>query len=435
MSKGKSPPSETTLKKTTYYKGSVTVGKKANGKPARIYVRGKTEQERDEKKRRIKNLYDRGLDFKEITVNEWSDRWMAIYKANVSGTQKDHYRVKLKDDILPVIGSLRMRDIRLSHIQELLNKYSGKKKGTVEKIRNALRQLFADAEVEGIIERNPAARLELPMLEEKPRRPLTETERDTVLKVATKHPSGAYVLTMLYTGVRRGECIALERSDIDLERRRITVSKELNLRRNIGTVEKTKAAKMRKKRVKSDEDAGVRFVPIPDVLIPVMTQLCEGKQGNDILFPKSDGKRATKQTVTWWWKSFARQCHIEAGAELHRNAIKYETSPFGEELTPHYLRHTYATDLYAAGIDEKARKEFLGHASSDVTDTYTAMNNDAFNRAARLLNEYYRKSGADSSQLQEAVDTENSHSAALSVTGEKIPKYDTVTELFEKLGI
>ncbi len=281
-------------KEYTYYKASVTVGKKADGKPERIYVRGKTPQERDEERDRIKKLYARGLNFREITVSEWSDRWMAVYKANASDTQKDHYKVKLKNDILPSIGSLRMRSVRLSHLQELLNKYSGKKKGTVEKIRNALRQLFADAEVEGIIERNPALRLELPMLEEKPRRPLTEVERDALIKVAATHPAGAYVLTMLYTGARRGECIALERSDIDLERRRITISKEINLRKNVGTVEKTKAAKMRKKRVKPNEDAGVRVVPIPDVLLSVMAQLCEGKKSAIYCFPSQtkSGRRS-----------------------------------------------------------------------------------------------------------------------------------------------
>ena len=73
---------------------------------------------------------------------------------------------------------------------------------------------------------------------------------------------------------------------------------------------------------------------------------------------------------------------------MHRNAVLLETSPFGQEVTPHYLRHTYGTDLYAAGIDEKARKEFLGHASNDVTDMYTKMTDAAFKRAVKKQNAY-----------------------------------------------
>lgn len=382
-------PKEKGEKKYKYYKGSFVVGKKADGTPDRIYVRGKTKKERDEKLAEAKRLYARGLKLGEMTVREWSNRWIAVYKANASDTQKDHYKAKLKRDILPVIGSMRMKDVRASHLQELLNKYKGSKRGTVEKIRHAIRQLFEDAEVEGVIERNPSLRLELPDLEEEPRRPLTLIERQTVLKVAEVHPRGPYILTMLYCGLRRGECAALDRSAVDLEKKRLTISKALSTRKNVGEVAGTKAAKMRKSKGKNDENVGIRVVPIPDVLLPALSALCDGKHEGDILFPKSDGKHATKQTLTWWWNSFSRQCHIAAGAKLYRNAVIYEKSPFGKEVTPHYLRHTYATDLYAAGVDEKARKEFLGHASNDVTDIYTAMSDEAFDRAAVLVNEYY----------------------------------------------
>ncbi len=258
-------------------------------------------------------------------------------------------------------------------------------------MRQAIVQRFDDAELEGIIERNPAARLELPPMEEEPRRPLTAAERSAVLEVAKTHAQGAYVLIMLYCGLRRGECLALQPSDIDLTLKQISVTKSLTLNANVGEITGTKAVKMRRK-VKRGEDVGARIVPIPDVLLPVLVELCADKSPNAILFAKkTDGKHATQQTVTWWWRSFVRQCHIATGAKLHRNAIQYETSHFGTEVTPHYLRHTYATDIYAAGADEKARKIFLGHASNDVTDTYTAMSEDAFERAAALINEYYNK--------------------------------------------
>jgi len=63
---------------------------------------------------------------------------------------------------------------------------------------------------------------------------------------------------------------------------------------------------MHKKKIKSDEDVGDRVVPIPDILMPTMEALCEDKAGHGILFPKSDGEHATKQTCRWWWTSFSR---------------------------------------------------------------------------------------------------------------------------------
>jgi len=374
-------------KKYKYYKGSFVVGKKPDGTPERVYVRGRTKAERDEKLTEIKRLHGRGMKLGEMTVREWSEVWLAVYKANVTVNQKAHYESKLNHDILPIIGTMKMKDVRASHLQGLINTYQDGKKGTVSKIRIALRQLFGDAEVEGIIERSPAIKIEMPEVTEDARRPLTIPERLAVLKVAETHPRGPYVLLMLYCGLRRGECIALEREDVDLKNKKLTVSKALNFQMNVGQLSGTKASKLRKK-VKTDEDVGVRVIPIPDVLIPVLKPICERKKGSDILFPKSDGKYATQQTCRWWWQSFSRQCHIATGAELYRNAIKYETSKFGQEVSPHYLRHTYATDLYAAEVDEKARKSFLGHSSNDVTDIYTQMSDDAFNRAAEQFNEY-----------------------------------------------
>ena len=84
-----------------------------------------------------------------------------------------------------------------------------------------------------------------------------------------------------------------------------------------------------------------------------------------------------------------RRCHIEAGARLYRNKVLTETSPFDDEITPHYLRHTYGTDTLAAKLDIRVRKEFLGHSLSDVTDGYTKVNDVAFESARDLLNNYY----------------------------------------------
>lgn len=348
------------------------------GHSNRITVRGKTKREAEEKYAEAKRQHGLGLSLGEMTVTEWAERWFKVYIANTSEGQQTQYRANLNWDILPAIGHMSIKDIRASHLQELLNGYKGGKKGTVSKIRQTLKRMFNDAELEGIIERNPTRRLELPELTVKTRRPLTPLERAVVYSVAQDHKCGAYVLTMLFCGLRRGETIALRVSDIDFEGRKIDVNKSLRLMGNVGFEKDTKSK------------AGIREVPIPDLLLPFLAAQCEDKESNDLVFPKSDGKHATGQTCRWWWQSFSRQCHIAAGAKVYRNKIEIETSPFSDEITPHYMRHTYATDLYAAGVDEKAQKEFLGHASADITDVYRKMNETAFYRALEQLNEHYK---------------------------------------------
>ena len=370
-----------------YHKRSFVVGKKEDGSQKRITVRGKTIREVENKLAEAKRLQASGLQGGEMTVREWSERWKKSYKTTVSDEQKNHYERKLRLDILPYIGDKRIKDVTKADLQGIMDSHESGRKGYVEKIKHAICLLFADAAYEGIIERDPSVRLELPEMEEEARRPLTLAEREALLKVAAEHKHGAYALTMLYTGIRRGECLALLRSDVDLEKQRMQITKAVDSRRNKPKLTGTKAANMRRK-IKRGEDVGWRTVPIPDKLLPVMISLCNGKKPSDILFCNEDEKHASKSTSRRWWDSIKRQCHIAAGADLYRNAVQTETSPFDDKITAHYLRHTYATDMYAAGVDERARQEFLGHASPDVTNTYTAMSNEAFDRSAKQLNDY-----------------------------------------------
>lgn len=391
MAKEKKPKVPKKPEDYKYVKRSFVIGKKEDGSQERITVRGKNSREAEAKLAEAKRLHARGLQGGELTVREWSERWKKSYKTNVSDTQKKHYDAKLRNDILPIIGDKRMKDVTKVDLQSLMDSYDGGKKGTVEKIKQAICLLFSDAESEGIIERDPSARLEMPEVEEDVRRPLTPIERTTLLKVAEKHPRGPYVLAMLYTGMRRGECLALLRSDVDLEKKRISITKAIRLNGNQPELVGTKSAEMKRaksKKVVRGEDVGHRIVPIPDLLIPVLTEVCANKKPGDILFPKSDGTHATQMVTRNWWRSIKRRCHITAGAKLYRNAVLTETSPINDSISVHYLRHTYATDMHSAKVDGFTRSAFMGHSTKDTTDRYTELSNAAIDTALELMNAY-----------------------------------------------
>ena len=368
-----------------YFRATFVVGRKSDGNPERVTVRAKTRRELDEKLADAKRLYGKGVVSKDTTVGEWAETWLRVYKANASDGQKDQYRSGIRNHIIPSMGSRPIRDIRASTLQEFLNGYAGGRLGTVQKIRLTLKQLFEEAEREGLIERNPARKLVLPSLVEATRRPLTEVERDAVCVAASSHPRGAYVLTMLYCGLRRGEALALTVADVDLGARKISVDKSVVF--NSGNQGYVKVTTKNEPGTKSW--SGIRTVPVPDILIPVLGKQMANKSPNDWVFPKKDGGRATEVVARNWWVSFLRQCHISAGAKMYRNKILLHSSPFCGSITPHYLRHTYATDLYAAGVDEAAQKAFLGHSSSDVTDRYRKMNDAVFYRALDAINVFH----------------------------------------------
>jgi integrase len=280
--------------KSGYYRETFVIGKKPDGAPDRVEIRDKDLTVFKRKVEEARRLHARGVELGGTTVYEWGLRWLAVYKANVSDELKAHFKAKLELDIFPAIGSMPIKDVRASHLQALIND-SDKGYGTIIKIRIAIRQLFDAAETEGIIERSPARKLELPdNLEEEERRPLTDFECGIVWQVAQSHTAGAYVLTMLLCGLRRGECVGLRIENIDLEQQRFTIQEAIRFRTNQGDVKgpKTKAR--------------VRELPIPDILLPFLEEQCEGKLPGDYVFTKVDGSRTTEVTCKWWWKSFMR---------------------------------------------------------------------------------------------------------------------------------
>jgi len=363
--------------KSGYYRETFVIGKKPNGKPDRIEIRDKDLKAFKKKIEEARRLHGKGVSLGNTTVYEWGLRWLAVYKSTVSDELKAHFKAKLELDIFPTIGNMPIKDVRASHLQELLSN-SGKGYGTVVKIRFAIKQLFEDAETEGLIEKNPARKLELPDdLKEKERRPLTEFENKVVWNVAQTHSAGAYILTLMLCGLRRGECVGLKVENVDLERKRLTIIEAIRYRTNEGKLKDPKTK------------AGVRDVPIPDVLLPYLANQCAEKPEEAFVFTKVDGSRATETACKWWWSSFLRHCHLAAGAKTYRNKILTETSPFDDNISPHYLRHTYSTDMYAAGIDEITQEYFMGHKRKGVTDRYRKMPDEAFYRAATLLNNYF----------------------------------------------
>jgi len=387
----KEEPGVPKKKKKKRHVKTLVIGHHPDGKAKRKFIYGKTPAEAKAKYEELRRMHAKGIELGDMSVYEWSKLWLKKYKTDTTATQLAHHKAKLKNDILPAIGHLQMKAVRDSDLKVLMSSFAGGKKGTVDKIKLTIKQLFDDAAYDRVIEYNPAARLKSPKVVEAKRRPLTDVERKAVLLTAKEHECGPYVLVMLYCGVRRGECAALTRGDVNLEERYINVDKAYSYSTDSkGILTGTKAENMRKNRIDTEEgELYSREIPITDALLPVLTKVCEGKNPDDLLFPKDDGKNAAKGTLAWWWKSFVRQCHINAGAKLYRNAIVYKESPFAKEVTPHYLRHTFATDMRAAGIEEKDRDYFMGHNSGDIGSVYAAMSDAVRERALEKLNTFY----------------------------------------------
>ena len=112
--------------KDGYFRSTFTIGKTPDGKSQRVTIRAKTKKELDEKTAEAKRLHARGVSQENTTVYDWAYRWLRVYKANATPGQQKVYKAKVNNDILPYIGGMPIKDVRASHLQDLLNQYKRK---------------------------------------------------------------------------------------------------------------------------------------------------------------------------------------------------------------------------------------------------------------------------------------------------------------------
>lgn len=383
----------------------------------RYHVTGKSESELYIAVGKLMQRLERGeigLN-KNTTVKKWSEEWLETYKkGNMTPKSYDTYTQKLNGYILPVIGSMRLKDVKDVHLQRILNDQRGKSFSHLSKLRMVMAQMFGRAVQSRLIMYNPAADLILPENKKTSHRSLNDLERAAVLAVCDHHHGGLWIKMILFCGLRPGETMALQWRDIDFDK---------------AVVHVRAAKESGSKRIKEPKTAaGVRDVPIrPDFLEelkesrrdpfqPVFHQHNAGNQNKpltdssmramwhsfkrlvDIEMAEAQIRRIASEPNMKRARMMARQLNSEISASeiLRRIAagnltatkqnkvvIHGEAPEVFDELVPYCLRHTYCTDLQRAGVPLNVAKYLMGH--SDITMTaniYTHTTDDVIQDAA-----------------------------------------------------
>jgi integrase/recombinase XerC len=223
----------------------------------------------------------------------------------------------------------------------------GLKKVSAARKLAALRTFFRYLCREGVLERNPARALLSPRTERRIPVHLEEDEIQALLDVPGEGlaPARARAILELFyaTGIRCGELVGLDVEDVDTGARMVRV-----------------LGKGRKERV----------VPYGQPAARVLQAYMEERAGthptSDALFVNKRGGRLTDRYVRY---IFANRVLQVAGAR---------------RVSPHALRHSFATHLLERGADLRSIQELLGHASLSTTQRYTHVN-------ARHILDVYRK--------------------------------------------
>ena len=191
-------------------------------------------------------------------------------------------------------------------------------------------------------------------------------------------------MLQLLCGLRPSEAAAIQKADLAGDM--IHVCKAVN--RNTGEIKSTKTA------------SGVRDVPVTNDMRKFLDawEYYDRLKPFDYIATTQRGELMRDGAQRSMWRSIKRDMDIRNGAILYRNAIV--TSTLAEDFTPYCLRHTYCTDLQAAGVPINVAKELMGHSDISVTSRiYTHSSAEATQNAAAKINELSNQRKQLSNQL------------------------------------
>ncbi len=351
-----------TFTKTFYYEGK------------RYFARGKTKEEAAVKAAlKLNELKTRKREISQkMLVSEWTKEWLKVYKEpNVNKKQAKAIESVIDKFIVPEIGALQMQNVRPVHLQKIMSSVTHYSNSYVSKIYDVIRQIFREAYLNNLVLRDPAEGLKKPSGQGKrQRRPITQLERKLTLQVAETYRGGTFVLLMLYCGLRPGEVAALTWSNVDLKNNVIHVRKAL---KSDGTIDMPKTS------------AGYRDVPIPSIMAE---RLRKERRGSMLVCTNSVGGPYTASSFQAMFEVFRHEMNKAAGCKTFRGKV-LPPYAIGDDLTLYCYRHTYGTDLQAAGVPINVAKELMGHENISVTaQIYTHKSDVAFKNAAELIDAY-----------------------------------------------
>lgn len=351
------------------YEGRYVIGKQTNGRTRFGYIYGR--QYADVRHRLMEKKLERfqqraSFDEREQTVAEWLQKWMRNeVVGSVKASTYQTYRRQLNCHLLPRLGSYYLSQLTPCVLYALIADL--KNKGLASStIRAAIRLLSAAMRAaldEGLIKKNPCAKIKLPAECQRSQRVLTAKEQEQI-QTAISSVEGLPALLGLYTGMRLGEICALKWEDISWDKQALTVRRTVQrIQRLPGNCSGSKTYLMigPPKSYHSQ-----RVIPLPAFIMEKLHQWQAKDSLSEYIFG-TQSRAAEPRTIQRRFKCLMHKLNIP---DVHF----------------HTLRHSFATRLLELGIDMKTVSVLLGHSSAKTTiDFYMHSLMDRQRAAVTLL--------------------------------------------------
>ena len=351
MSKRSNGEGSIRLRADGRWEASLMVTDPVTGKRRRLSWYGKTKTAVREKLKEAVQRADADLPVKDaaLTVGEWADRWLSTVLPS-SGRRPstvDVYASLTRTHVVPVLGRSRLAAVKPSDVDALVSGLACAP-STRRQVHTVLRLLFADAQRDGLVARNPVERTRRPSVPPSKPRALTRQQVRAVLGKADGHRHHALLVLVATTGLRRGEALALRWSDLDGDSGVLRV--ERNLVRADGHLTFGEPKTTR----------GHRDVPVPPSVLRVLAEhrrrqvaerLACGPdvwQDHGLMFCTEIGTPCEPRNVSRWYATVCAQAGVS-------------------DTGMHSLRHAAATAMLDAGVPVRTVADVLGHGDVGLT--------------------------------------------------------------------
>lgn len=291
------------------------------------------------------------------TFKEVADLWLESYETTVKPTTYQNTKNYLNAIIENHFKEIRIESVSVAMMQKIVIDLSKKYVAYLSQL-SIINRVFKYALHLDIIQTNPVDRIIRPK-QQKPRKEkiaLTKEELNQFLTLAKKDARPVLYTawhTLAYTGLRRGELLGLEWSDIDFENKTMSVNKTLV---TVNGSLYTQSPKTKR---------STRTISLDDATIQVLKnwKLEQKKQ-----FFKN-GVKSTDIVITNIKGSYLDFAYF-------RDELKKFLSTHNlKQFSVHSLRHTHASLLFEAGIEPKTISDRLGHSNIQTTlNMYTHLN-------------------------------------------------------------
>lgn len=317
---------------------------------------------------------------KHYTFNEIYEVWLVSYRETVKESTLKHTLELFSNRILPKFGTLRIDKIDVLYCQKAVNEW-GKQLVNASTVKNYVGAVMALAVRLDYIPYNPVDRVTMPRRKRTvKRRSENFYDREQLqqflsyLDAGNNEMAKIYFRVLAYTGMRKGELIALTYNDIDFKQSTISVNKTRAEGLKEFSIIQTPKSEKSTRLIDVDSDTMQRLKQWQ--LKQRMFLLSIGvnaKQKEQLVFPNLKNKLLAPCAPAQWLNTVYRQ------------------HPSLKRITVHGFRHTHASLLLEAGVPIKQVQMRLGHADIQTTlNIYAHVSKASQKEAVSKLSQYLK---------------------------------------------